>query len=64
MSNDKKIIYSECGTIGVDEASLNKFDELMNILTPRMQDQLVESIHNNLADELNNTIPPTVNPEL
>ena len=47
MSNDKKIIYSECGTIGVDEDSLNKFDELMNILTPRMQKQLVDDLHNN-----------------
>ena len=47
MSNTKKIIYSECGTIGVDEDSLNKFDELMNILTPRMQKQLVDELHNN-----------------
>ena len=60
MSNDK-MIYNDDQSIGVDEQSLNK---LMNILTPRMQDQLVESIHNNLADELNNTIPPAVNPEL
>ena len=29
MSNDKKIIYSECGTIGVDEDSLNKFDRML-----------------------------------
>ena len=42
----------------------NDIDDLMNILTPRMQKQLVESVHNNLADELNNTIPPAVNPEL
>ena len=60
MTKDK-MIYNDDQTIGVDEQSLNK---LMNILTPRMQDQLVESIHNNLADELNNTIPPAVNPEL
>jgi len=43
MSNDK-MIYNDDRTIGVDEQSLNK---LMNILTPRMQDQLIESIHNN-----------------
>ena len=60
MSNDK-MIYNDDNTIGVDEQSLNK---LMNILTPRMQKQLIESVHNNLADELNNTIPPAVNPEL
>ena len=60
MTKDK-MIYDDAKTIGVDADSLNK---LMDILTPRMQDQLVESIHNNLADELNNTIPPAVNPEL
>ena len=38
------MIYNDAKTIGVDEQSLNK---LMNILTPRMQKQLVESIHNN-----------------
>jgi len=43
MTKDK-IIYNDDRTIGVDEQSLNK---LMNILTPRMQDQLIESIHNN-----------------
>ena len=43
MSNDK-MIYDDAKTIGVDEQSLNK---LMNILTPRMQKQLVDSIHNN-----------------
>ena len=43
MSNDK-MIYNDDQTIGVDEQSLNK---LMNILTPRMQKQLVDSIHNN-----------------
>ena len=43
MTKDK-MIYNDDNTIGVDEQSLNK---LMNILTPRMQKQLVESIHNN-----------------
>jgi len=43
MTKDK-MIYNDDQTIGVDEQSLNK---LMNILTPRMQKQLVESIHNN-----------------
>ena len=43
MSNTK-MIYNDDHTIGVDEKSLNK---LMDILTPRMQKQLVESIHNN-----------------
>ena len=43
MSNDK-MIYNDDQTIGVDEQSLNK---LMNILTPRMQKQLVDSFHNN-----------------
>ena len=44
------------------------YQELFNTLSPRMQKQLIEyatefeSIHNNLADELNNTIPPTVSP--
>ena len=38
------MIYDDAKTIGVDEQSLNK---LMNILTPRMQDQLIDSIHNN-----------------
>ena len=45
MTDKTKLIYNDDQTIGVDEQSLNK---LMNILTPRMQDQLVESIHNNL----------------
>ena len=43
MSNDK-MIYNDDQTIGVDEQSLQ---QLMNILTPRMQDQLIDSIHNN-----------------
>ena len=39
-----KMIYNDDNTIGVDESSLN---QLMNILTPRMQDQLVDELHNN-----------------
>jgi hypothetical protein len=61
MTDKTKMIYNDDKSIGVDEQSLK---QLMNILTPRMQKQLVESVHNNLADELNNTIPPAVNPEL
>ena len=41
MTDKTKLIYNDDQTIGVDEQSLNK---LMNILTPRMQDQLVVSI--------------------
>ena len=41
MTKDK-MIYDDAKTIGVDEQSLNK---LMNILTPRMQKQLWDSIH-------------------
>ena len=44
MTDKTKMIYDDAKTIGVDEQSLNK---LMNILTPRMQDQLIDSIHNN-----------------
>ena len=44
MTDKTKMIYNDDQTIGVDEQSLNK---LMNILTPRMQKQLVDSIHNN-----------------
>ena len=44
MTDKTKMIYNDDNTIGVDEQSLNK---LMNILTPRMQKQLVDSIHNN-----------------
>jgi len=44
MNDKTKMIYNDDQTIGVDEQSLNK---LMNILTPRMQDQLIDSIHNN-----------------
>ena len=43
MSNTK-MIYKDDNSIGIDEQSLNK---LMDILTPRMQEQLVDSIHNN-----------------
>jgi len=43
MSNNK-MIYDDANSIGVDEQSLK---QLMNILTPRMQKQLVDSIHNN-----------------
>ena len=47
MTKDK-MIYNEDNTIGVDEESINK---LMNILTPRMQKQLVDSFHNNEDDQ-------------
>ena len=50
MSNDK-MIYNDDRTIGVDEQSLNK---LMNILTPRMQKQLVDELHNNEANQFLN----------
>ena len=40
MTKDK-MIYNDDQTIGVDESSLN---QLMNILTPRMQKQLVVSL--------------------
>jgi len=43
MTKDK-MIYDDANSIGVDEQSLK---QLMNILTPRMQKQLVDSIHNN-----------------
>ena len=43
MSNDK-MIYNDDNSIGIDEKSL---EQLMNILTPRMQKQLVDSFHNN-----------------
>ena len=43
MTKDK-MIYNDDNTIGVDEQSLNK---LMNILTPRMKDQLFNELHNN-----------------
>ena len=44
MTNKDKMIYNDDNSIGVDESSLN---QLMNILTPRMKKQLVDSIHNN-----------------
>ena len=47
MSNTK-MIYKDDNSIGIDEQSLNK---LMDILTPRMQDQLIDSIHNNSEDK-------------
>jgi len=43
MTKDK-MIYNDDQTIGVDEQSLK---QLMNILTPRMQKQLIDSLHNN-----------------
>ena len=49
------MIYDDDQSIGVDVESFQKLEAI------------VESIlngHNNLADELNNTIPPAVNPEL
>ncbi len=46
MTKDK-MIYNDDNTIGVDEQSLNK---LMNILTPRMKDQLFDELHNNSPD--------------
>ena len=45
MTDKTKMIYNDDQTIGVDESSLN---QLMNILTPRMQKQLVDELHNNL----------------
>ena len=36
------MIYNDDRTIGVDEQSLNKLND---ILTPRMQKQLYDSIH-------------------
>ena len=38
------MIYDDANSIGIDEQSLNK---LMNILTPRMKDQLFDELHNN-----------------
>ena len=51
------MIYNQDNTLGIDEQSLNKldqvfnsysFDDVMNILTPRMQKQLVNELHNNI----------------
>ena len=50
MSNTK-MIYNDDNSIGIDEKSL---DQLMNILTPRMQKQLVDELHNNEADQFLN----------
>ena len=48
MTDKTKMIYNDDQSIGVDEQSLNK---LMNILTPRMQKQLVDELHNNEAND-------------
>jgi len=69
MTYTNQMVYDDAKSIGIDYDSLK---QLMNILTPRMQKQLLVSlkeekflndVHNNLADELNNTIPPAVEPE-
>ena len=51
MTDKTKLIYNDDNTIGVDEQSLNK---LMNILTPRMQKQLVDELHNNEVNQFLN----------
>ena len=51
MTDKTKMIYNDDNTIGVDEQSLNK---LMNILTPRMQKQLVDELHNNEVNQFLN----------
>jgi len=48
---DSKMIYKNDNSIGIDEKSL---EQLMNILTPRMQKQLVDDLHNNEADQFCN----------
>ena len=49
MTDKTKMIYNDDNTIGVDADSLNK---LMDILTPRMQEQLVnELIHNHEVNQ-------------
>ena len=45
---DTKMIYNDDNSLGIDEKSL---DQLMNILTPRMQKQLVDELHNNEVNE-------------
>ena len=40
---DSKMIYKDDNSIGIDEESLK---QLMNILTPRMQKQLIDSFQN------------------
>ena len=56
MTKDK-MIYNQDSTLGIDEQSLNKLDQVfdsyklddvLNILTPRMQKQLIDELHNNL----------------
>ena len=42
MTDKTKMIYNDDQTIGVDEQSLNKLND---ILTPRMKKQLWDSIH-------------------
>jgi hypothetical protein len=39
-----EMVYDDAKSIGIDADSLK---QLMNILTPRMQKQLVDSLHNN-----------------
>jgi len=51
MTDKTKMIYNDDNTIGVDESSLN---QLMNILTPRMKDQLFDELHNNEANQFLN----------
>ena len=43
-----EMIYDDANSIGVDESSLN---QLMNILTPRMKDQLFDELHNNEVNQ-------------
>ena len=47
MTNTK-MIYNDDQSIGVDEKSL---EQLMNILTPRMQKQLIDELHNNEVNQ-------------
>ena len=51
---DSKMIYKDDNSIGIDEESLK---QLMNILTPRMQKQLVVSLKEEkfLHDHHNNS---------
>ena len=51
---DSKMIYKDDNSIGIDEKSL---EQLMNILTPRMQKQLVVSLKEEkfLHDHHNNS---------
>ena len=51
MTDKTKMIYNDDKSIGVDDASLTK---LMNILTPRMQKQLVDELHNNEVNQFLN----------